>query len=109
MTKDLGSAHASRAGECALALAMQDHLNLFHLLRSPERFGEGAETCTRGACAPQKHSPFELRHSFVIRHSTFVISHNGSVHDFLSLRCGRPDHAWCARTEDCARRVSFDV
>jgi len=49
--RDLGSARASRAGDGALAIA-NFIASRFFLVRCVG-FGEGAETGTRGACAPQ--------------------------------------------------------
>jgi len=53
----LGTAHASRAGDGALAIA-----NFLCCVRcgAEEDFGEGAEISTRGACAPQ-HFRFAAR------------------------------------------------
>src|SRR5439155_26213357 len=39
---------------------------------------------------------------------TCFSSANGAVYYFLSHPCGRLDHAWCDRTEDCASRVGLD-
>ncbi|PYJ21159.1 MAG: hypothetical protein DME99_08495 [Verrucomicrobia bacterium] len=45
-------ARASRAGDRALAIA--NFLQLIQLFPRAQRyFGEGAEMCTRGACAPR--------------------------------------------------------
>ena len=49
--RDLGSARASRAGDGALAIA--NFVASVVLLAREVGFGEGAETGTRGACAPQ--------------------------------------------------------
>jgi hypothetical protein len=47
------SARASRAGDHALAIA--DYLFQCLDCRVVLGFGEGAESCMRGACAPQKN------------------------------------------------------
>ncbi|PYL48826.1 MAG: hypothetical protein DMF32_08385 [Verrucomicrobia bacterium] len=47
-----GSARASRAGDRALAVA--NFLAFAVLKLEGTHFGEGAEMCTRGACAPRK-------------------------------------------------------
>jgi hypothetical protein len=43
-----------------------------------------------------KSSSFELRHSFVIRHSSFVIFTDGLVYHFLPNRRRHFDHGWRA-------------
>src|SRR5207248_1576352 len=56
MTADLGSARASRAGDRALAIANSRGIRKV-TANVPGRFGEGAETSTRGECAPQITPP----------------------------------------------------